>query len=105
MHSKFDVQFDGTIDEFNAWAARIFKDHGNLRVKVQVLAIGTTISDPLVRAVAETFRREITVEDANEIRKLMAEGNRIGGIKTFRAVTGLGLGDSKNFLEAQIPPK
>jgi hypothetical protein len=105
MHSKFDIQFDGTLDEFNAWTARIFKDHGSLRVKVQVLSIGPTISDPLVHTVAETFRREITVEDANEIRKLIEAGNRIGAIKTFRGATGLGLAESKNFLDTQIPPK
>lgn len=105
MHSQFDIQFDGTLDEFNTWASRVFKDHGNLRVKVQVLALGSTINDPLVHAVAKTFRREITVEAANEIRKLIAEGNRIDGIKVFRSATGLGLGESKNFLETQIPPK
>lgn len=105
MHSKFDVQFEGSIDEFNAWASRVFKDHGNLRVKVQVLATGPTTNDPLVHAAAETFRREITVEDANEIRKLIEAGNRVGAIKTFRGATGLGLAESKNFIDTQIPLK
>ena len=103
MHSKFDVQFEGSLDEFNAWASRVFKDHGNLRVKVQVLALGPTINDPLVHAVAETFRREITADVACAIRDLVTEGKRIEALKTFRVATGLSLPDAKHFLDANFP--
>lgn len=104
MHSKFDVQFDGTIDEFNAWAARIFKDHGNLRVKVEVNLANSQV-DPLVQAVAETFRREITTEVADEIRRLVRGGERIAAIKALRTATGLELAPARDFIETRYPHK
>lgn len=105
MLNKFDVQFEGTLDEFNAWAASVFKDAGKFRVKVEVRPATGQPADPLVQAVAETFRREITVEIADEIRKFIAEGNRIAGIKVLRTATGLGLDESKNFLDTRFPHK
>lgn len=105
MLNKFDVQFEGTLDEFNAWIASVFKDPGKVQVKVEVRLANSQVEDPLVRAVSETFRREIAVEVADEIRRLVRGGERIAAIKALRTATGLELAPARDFIAIQFPDK
>ena len=108
METKFDVQFEGTLDEFNAWAAGVFKTPGSLHVKVHVVR---TQPEPdkvrseaisIAKAVTKAFGPEITVMDAEDICFLVADGSRIKAIKKLRTVTGCTLADAKDFIDGHF---
>lgn len=116
MKAQVDARFDGSFKQLVEWMSQTFKNPDDMRVRVIVgnfPMVNEVIPTPepeysshahKLKNLAGTRLSLPEAEDAiKKIQRIAKKENKIGAIKACREVSGIGLKEAKEFVEA-LPP-
>lgn len=107
MNDEAKVEVSGKMAEFIDWVGTLTVLELSKLVKALEEALGVTAAAPMAVAAAPAAGAAAApVEEQTEFDAVLTEvgGNKIAVIKEVRAITGLGLKDAKDLVEAAPKP-
>jgi large subunit ribosomal protein L7/L12 len=106
MSEEAKVEVSGKMAEFIDWVETLTVLELSKLVKALEQRLGVTAAAPAAAAAAPAAAAAAPVEEKTEFDVVLKEAgaNKIAVIKEVRAITGLGLKDAKDLVEAAPKP-
>ncbi len=116
MKATVDARFDGSFKQLVEWMNQTFKNPDDMRVRVivgnfplvnEVIPAPEPSYSPEAHKLKNLSGTKLSLAEAEDavkkIQRIAKKENKIGAIKACREVSGMGLKEAKEFVEA-LPP-